>query len=272
MTEVPQEGYEFVDASCYAIEPGDPEIEGSSQGRASASRALAAALDGESVSFRVDDRFDEYQCEFINAPISAESTEIWAWKVIDADGDLDTVDDQTAGEGWLFELELWAGIIDEAFPVTNSDGGAYWRITFGPDGASAIVYEPFQNEDFELFGAACFKFTDDDPVEGFSQSRIAASNEVLVGELDGDMVEFRVEPGFPYGCFFYNAPSPEGNVGGDTATPPSNTLPPTDTGRPASIPNSGSWGAMFVVLAAILAAALVSVLVLRTSRTAFRRR
>ena len=123
--------------------------------------------------------------------------EIAISKVIDADGDIDTGDDQTAGAGWEFELELSDGTIENASPVTDDGRPAFWLIEFGVEGTMATVSEVLQ-EDFELFDVSCFKGNDP-----FQQG------EEFVVELDGDSVTFQVDPDFPIiECFFYNAPSP----------------------------------------------------------------
>ena len=53
-------------------------------------------------------------------------------------------------------------------------------------------------------------------------------------------------------CVFVNAPSPEGAVGGETAT-----LPPTDTIPGQSDPTNGSWRIVLVVMAGLVASLLV---------------
>jgi hypothetical protein len=186
------------------------------------------------------------------------------YKTIDADGNLDTVDDQTAGEGWEFEAELTVGTIVDAIPVTDEFGFAEWLVEFGAERPTAAVTE-LPQDDFELIAASCRKYTGNDPADPFSGG--------LVGEVDGNRVTFPLdERAFPYECKFYNAPSPGGSVGGATATPPSHTLPPTDSGESTSTPTSDGWRVMLVVLAGILAAALVSIPVLATNRTISRRR
>ena len=174
-------------------------------------------------------------------------------KLVDADGNLDTTDDQTPAEGWEFELELEDGTIEDAFPVTDGDGIAGWLVSFGPGGTSATVTEVLQ-EDFELLDAFCVEIDPEGQIEGFSKSRINADGDV-VGELDGDSVSFPVEDQTIYGCIFVNAPSPEDSVGGATATP---TLPPTDTlgSGPMALAND-SWRILLVVMAGILASVLI---------------
>ena len=120
--------------------------------------------------------------------------EIVARKVVDADGDLDTVDDQFAGEGWEFELELPDGTIDEAFPVTSADGFARWLISFGAGGTSATVGEVAQ-EDFALVDASCRKVTE--------------SGDLSVGEFNQGSITFQIEEGdgASYQCDFFNVPT-----------------------------------------------------------------
>ncbi len=129
-----------------------------------------------------------------NASGDSFGAEIVAVKVIDADGNLETVDDQTAGEGWEFELELPDGTINEAFPITNSDGAAGWLITFGLGGTSATLTEVVHG-DFQLLDASCTK--------------VDESGDEPVGEFDGDSITFQVDGSeFPsYQCGFVSVPS-----------------------------------------------------------------
>ena len=149
-----------------------------------------------------------FDCEFIHAPDDFDG-EIVARKVIDADGDLETVDDQTAGEGWEFELALPDGVIEEAFPITSSSGFAGWLISVGPGGTSATVSEVAQ-EDFALVDASCMK--------------IAESGDTPVGEFDQGSITFQIDGGefASYQCDFFNVPtdmSLRGSPRGCTSTP-----------------------------------------------------
>ena len=171
-------------------------------------------------------------------------------KWIDADGNLDTEGDQTNVD-WKFVLETDATITDLA-------GDNRWAVSYGSRGASMTLTEVAQ-EGFELLGAFCV-----DPTSGYS-----------VGELNGESLTVQLQvvvESAEYVCEFINTPSATGSVGGETGTPPSNTLPPTDSGGATSTPTSESWRVMLVVLAGILAAALVSIPIGRTDRTAPRRR
>jgi hypothetical protein len=232
VSEALQEDFELIAASCFTFHgPEEGEV-------------IVGELDGDSVTFRLDAREFPYICNFYNAPSTStpDGGEIAVDKVIDADGNIDTTDDQTWVPGWEFELELTDGAIEQVFPDVSA-----WLISFGPGGTTATVTEVVQGKDFELFAVSCFK--GNDPLQPGSE---------FVVELDGDSVTFQVDPDFAIiECFFYNAPSPAGSVGGETATPPSNTLPPTDSGGPTSSPTSGSWLEMLVVLAGILAGGVV---------------
>ena len=243
--------FELLDASCYEIQ-SDPTNE-----------ILVGELEGSSVSFPVEDQTN-YSCRFFNAPTPFSGGTVDLFKFIDADGDLDTIDDRTEGEGWEFELELAVGTVEPLIPVTDEAGFAQWDFGFGPDGTTTATMTEVPQEGFELLGANCagliFPGDDVDPDDFF-------------GELEGDSVSFRVgDPIEDYECVFYNAPSPGNSVGGETATPPSSTLPPTDSGGPTSTPTSDGWRVMLVVLAGILAAALVSIPIGGTDRTTPRRR
>jgi hypothetical protein len=174
-------------------------------------------------------------------------------KTIDADGNLETEDDQTAGEGWEFQLDLEDGDIEEAFPVTDADGIGGWLFTLPIDGTNASVTEMIQ-DNFDLIDAFCVDAGSLAAPEAL-RSRIDAEGDI-VGELDGDSVSFPVEAETAYICFFANSPEPEDSVGGETATPEI-TLPPTDAFGGPQAPSNESWRIMLVVLAGILASALI---------------
>ena len=140
-------------------------------------------------------------------------------KWIDADGNLDTEGDQTFVE-WKFVLETDATITDNA-------GDNRWAVSYGSRGASMTLTEVAQ-EGFELLGAFCVE-----PTSGYS-----------VGELNGESLTVQLQvvvESAEYVCEFINTPT--SSPGGATATLPSNTLPPTDTGGPASSPDLGGRGA-----------------------------
>ena len=174
-------------------------------------------------------------------------------KTIDADGNLETTDDQTAGEGWEFQLDLEDGDIEEAFPVTDVDGFASWLFTLPIDGTNATVTEVVQ-DNFDLIDAFCVDAGGLVEPEAL-RSRINAEGDI-VGELDGESVSFPVEAETAYICFFTNSPEPEDSVQGETATPKI-TLPPTDAFGGPVAPTNESWRIMLVVMAGILASVLI---------------
>ena len=124
---------------------------------------------------------------------AAFGAEIVVQKIIDNDGNFDTVDDRTAAEGWEFELELPEGTIDEAFPLTGLDGFARWLISSGPGGTSATVTEVVQ-EDFILDNVSCTKIT-----ESGEQSPIGLSDNIASVSFQVDEGEFA-----SYQCSFLN--------------------------------------------------------------------
>jgi hypothetical protein len=157
-------------------------------------------------------------------------------KFIDADGNLDTVVDQKL-VAWEFELATDGTITDDA-------GDNRWTVSYGSTGAFITLTE-VAREGFALLGAFCVE-----PTSGYS-----------VGELKGHSltVELQVvRESAEYVCEFVNAPIAVESVGGGTGTPPSNTLPPTDSGGHASTPTSDSRLVIAAIFAGILAASLVS--------------
>ena len=165
-------------------------------------------------------------------------------KVIDADGILEPMGfkelqaDQKVVDGWEFVFATDATI--------TSSSENEWNVRYGPEAASVTLTEVTQ-EGFELLDAKCF---------------VLLNGDHTVGELNGTSLTFELhnnpdEFDGDYTCWFFNTPT--SSPGGDTATPPSNTLPPTDTGGPTSSPNLGRPSATLVFLAAILAAVLISI-------------
>ena len=230
VTERVIDGFELVDAFCFEIQVDPP------------GGVPVGQLDGNSVSFQMEDQTN-YGCQFFNAPDNSTG-EIVVSKIIDADGNLDTVDDQTAGEGWEFDLDLLDGTINQGFPVTNSGGFAGWLIKVGPDGTSATLTEVLQ-EDFEILDASCIK--------------IAESGNEPIGEFDGDSVTFQVEGGEfgTHDCQFFNA-----------RVAALATLPPTHAATGSDSLGSDAWRLVLVVLAALIA----SILLLKSNPAAPSRR
>jgi hypothetical protein len=158
-------------------------------------------------------------------------------KFIDADGNLDTGVDQTLVD-WDFELATSGTITDDA-------GDNRWTVSYDSMGAFITLTEAAR-EGFGLLGAFCVE-----PTSGYS-----------VGELKGHSltVELQVvRERAEYVCEFINARIAVESVGGGTGTPPSNTLPPTDSGGHTSTPTSASRLVIAAIFAGILAATLVSV-------------
>ena len=171
-------------------------------------------------------------------------------KFIDADGNLDTEVDQTFVE-WKFVLETDATITDNA-------GDNRWAVSYGFSGASMTLTEVAQ-EGFELLGAFCVE-----PTSGYS-----------VGELNGESLTVQLQivvESAGYVCEFINTPSAVESVGGGTGKPPSNTLPPTDSGGSTRTPTSDGRLVVMVIFAGILAVSLVSVPTLGTRRPASQKR
>ena len=184
--------------------------------------------------------------------------------MIDADGDLETFDDQTLAAGWEFNLDTEATILDSE-PVTaeGEDGFAWWELELSQT-TSATITEDLQ-AGYELLDAFC---EDLGALEGETDpmSRIRAAAEGDVFELEGDAVNFDVEPDSLVGCVFVNALVPTDSVGAATETPEI-TLPPTDTFGMSATPTNESWRIMLVLMAGLLA----SVLILTPKRASRRR-
>jgi hypothetical protein len=191
--------------------------------------------------------------------------DILVGKFIDGNGDRDIdLDNQDSfGAGWEFGIELTDGTIEGGESAVTDEGGfASFTVEFGLDGTTATLTEVTQ-EGFEFYDVECLAVHVDEPDLGY--------NTEIDASVDGDSVTFQLDPDYlVVECDFYNAAQDSG--GGETATPPSNTLPPTDAGGSTNTPTSGSWRAMLVLLAGILAAFLVSIPIGRADRTISGRR
>jgi hypothetical protein len=175
---------------------------------------------------------------------------IVARKFIDADGSLESEGDQTFVE-WEFVLETDATITDNA-------GDNRWAVSYGSRGALMTLTEVPQ-EGFKLLGAFCVE-----PTSGYS-----------VGQLNGESLTVQLQvvvESAGYICEFINTPSAVERVGGGTGTPPSNTLPPTDSGGHASTPTSDGRLVIAAILGGILTASLLSVPGFGTRRPARQKR
>lgn len=171
-------------------------------------------------------------------------------KVIDADGNLGTQVDQTFVE-WEFALATDA-------TITDNTGDNRWAVRYGSTGALITLTEVPQ-EGFELRDAFCVE-----PTSGYS-----------VGELIGESLTVQLQvvlESAEYVCQFINTPTAVESVGGGTGTPPSNTLPPTDSGGHTSTPTSDARLVVAAIFAGILAGSLVSLHRLGTRRPASQKR
>jgi hypothetical protein len=136
-----------------------------------------------------------YQCFYGSASDTPKlGAEITAHLMTDADGNRATIDDQEPIEGWKVDLELSDGTIDQAFPMTNSEGLAGWLISYGAGGTQATLSQVIE-ADLLLLDARCTKVTD--------------SGDEPVGAFDGYSVTFEVEEGefASYQCSFIYVPS-----------------------------------------------------------------
>ena len=181
-------------------------------------------------------------------------TLVEAWKLIDADADPNTFADQELAAGWTVNLET-DGTIFGWNPVTGVDehDQAFFSVAFD-DPTKATITEEAQRG-YELIDASCVDITEGPPANAFPGNPRELSIGDLVGELDGDRVTFTMSHGESdqvIACVFVNAPTPEGSVGGATAT-----LPPTDTFAGRSAPTNEALRIVLVVMAGLVSSLLM---------------
>jgi len=100
-------------------------------------------------------------------------------KLIDADGDLATTDDQDPGEGWTFTADVVDGDAIPATAVTGASGSVVFTIT--PDGATADVFESGV-PGYILLDASCVGATDNGAsnlLDGVTGIIVAESDTVV---------------------------------------------------------------------------------------------
>jgi len=110
---------------------------------------------------------------------------IVATKLIDADGDLETTDDQTPAEGWTFVADVLDGSALPETGVTDASGSVTFAIT--PDGASVDLYE-WVIEPYRLLEAGCVGATDNGSsnlLDGVTGIVVGADDVVVCTFING---------------------------------------------------------------------------------------
>ena len=182
--------------------------------------------------------------------------EVFVAKVIDADADPGTVDDQEPAPGWTFDFGISDGeTVDEfASPTTDEDGHAYFRYTTDQPTSVLTVTEQLR-PGYELIDASCR--------ESLGEGEIGEP----LGEWTGRQVTFAVEAEALYECSFVNArmgpaptavPSaaPTASQGPETNRP-TITLPPTDVQGSATSSLLNSLPLVLVTLGLVVSGTLL---------------
>jgi hypothetical protein len=106
-------------------------------------------------------------------------------KLIDADGNLATTDDQTPAEGWLFTPEIVSGSATPASAETDAEGSIVFGV--GPDGTLVDLVEVV-SKGYVLLDASC---------DGATENGLSNLKDAVTGIVVG--VEERIV------CTFINA-------------------------------------------------------------------
>jgi hypothetical protein len=186
-------------------------------------------------------------------------------KIVDADGDPSTVDDESFPAGWHFNVKVGGGTADPSELVSAQDDFVYAQITLDGDSASVSIEEVLQQA-YTLADAVCFTEEAASPdslsVKATRFASLANAQSDEVGQLDGNVLSFDVAPGTITFCGFFNVPdqessSPSGGVEAATGTPRL-TPPSTDSiGSPVSGSTGETWRLMLIAMAGLLATILV---------------
>jgi von Willebrand factor type A domain-containing protein/uncharacterized protein DUF11/List-Bact-rpt repeat protein len=131
---------------------------------------------------------DIINCTFYNTPIQEETATITVIKIIDLDGDPDTLGDQTRAENWTFELEnLQGGTANALVQTTDAMGEVVFEITLTNGTATVDVTE------HEQIGYVIRKKSCQGPPVTFDRNSILG----IALEPDDHII-----------CTFYNSPVP----------------------------------------------------------------
>jgi hypothetical protein len=227
ITETLQDGFKLHKAYCQ--DPDQDAFEPGSFG----------TLDGATLSFDVKPG-GEYICYFINGLPVQPDAQVFVYKEMDADGDLDTMDDFPLGVGWDFSIGVTNGTASHNIVTTDRNGSASFRVT------AYAKLEITEVNSSHLLAGSCWDIMGEDPIHGgYTQ--------------DGATLAFETEPGGVYGCSFTNL-----GIGVRAETAPANVMaPPTDTLGGMPEPPSETWQTLLIGLAGLT----TGVLVLTTGRS-----
>ena len=228
ITETPQDGLKLHTAYCEDVDQ-DPYEPG---------RLWFGALDGATLSFDVKPGAG-YTCWFIHGPPVMHGALVRIWKVMDADGDLGTLDEFPLGVGWDFSIGVTNGTANRDVVTTDKNGFASFRVT------AFAKLEITEVNGSDLLDVSCWD--------------IAGENDFIHGGYaqDGATLAFDTESGGAYGCQFTNL-----GVGAKAeADPP--LAPPTDTLGGTPEPSPDPWHNLVIGLAGLIA----GILVLRSPRS-----
>ena len=166
------------------------------------------------------------------------------FKVIDRDGNPDTVEDREAPPVWVFDATFEDGVdIVAADPETNFEEPAHWSFNFAGASTPLVIAEVPQ-DGFRFQTGGCVTAGPD----GGSEVPIS----VVPGVIFLDVVRTDLDIGL-FACTFVNEPGEEVNQ----TSNPAITLPPTFAASPATGPATSDLRLVVAAVLGLLVGALV---------------
>jgi hypothetical protein len=224
----------------------------------------------EGMGITIDVEADgHYACYFTNSAPEVEETGaiIGILKLVDADGDLETDDDQEPAADWEYSLggDPVSVVVEQ--PVTDEHGTGGFIFGFSGDSVDVQVTEDLPLG-WAVLDAGCEALDLGEiaevsgpilEIEGLRRMALPGppgETTTVPTTLEGATLGLTAEAETAYFCVFINAEStpgasPSGGVG------PSVTLPPTDAGSRFSVATTEAWPGVLLALGALSAGVLL---------------
>jgi hypothetical protein len=186
-------------------------------------------------------------------------------KLLDADGDPETLDDQETAPGFEFSYEVAAGAtITDSETVTDEDGLAWFEIALEGESTDASITELVDDPE-SLIDVECVAVEEGKGGQEFFDVPV---------ELDGTTASFEVFDGELVECFFVNAGDTAGASPTPTATPvptPAGAATPTLPASSTDAVPSGNASSGIALVLVLLGAGAAGLFVMAPSTRRLRR-
>jgi hypothetical protein len=186
-------------------------------------------------------------------------------KLVDLDGDPETLDDQETAAGFEFSYEVAAGAtITDSEDVTDDEGIAWFEISLEGESTDASITELVDDPE-SLIDVECVAVEEGEGGQQFFDVPV---------ELDGTTASFEVFDGELVECFFVNAADTAGATPTPSPTPvptPAGAATPTLPASSTDAVASGNGGSSIALVVLLLGAGAAGLFVMAPSTRRLRR-